>query len=261
MLSSVVVALLLVAGVQSQGFSGGCSAPTQNFNLDLYAGSNNLLFYVDKLNTIPSVSPGTAFVTNDALISSPTEGYQYVGSPGDRFIDQIHLGLNSYVIMSTNDEGPIFTNPDVQYFGMGFKNIYGTVPSSMSFTAEVFVSNSPNYIQVNNLPCNINGTGYIFCTLTKNELGGHLFDTSTIISLRYNLFPQCSAQAFCSQVGWAEGSIGYFCDGTAPTSNYYECLSGPFAPLSAVRPCAPGTYCNCAQFVECSDNNLVSPCQ
>jgi len=68
-----------------------------------------------------------------------------------------------------------------------------------------------------------------------------------------------SALSFCNSQTWANGTIGYFCaDGG---SNFFQCLSGPWATQSGKHPCATGTSCSCCAGEECSDFNLESPCR
>jgi len=61
--------------------------------------------------------------------------------------------------------------------------------------------------------------------------------------------------ARCATYNFPE-TQGYFC--TADGSGYYQCLKGPYAVLSANRPCAPGTSCKCAVGVECSPYGICT---
>jgi len=63
--------------------------------------------------------------------------------------------------------------------------------------------------------------------------------------------------AICSQ--YTFNTQGYFCSGDA--SGFYQCLSGPWAPLSAFQNCGAGTTCVCSVGVECSNGGTTSPCQ
>jgi len=59
----------------------------------------------------------------------------------------------------------------------------------------------------------------------------------------------------CATLSFPE-TQGYFC--TSDGSGYYQCLKGPFAPISANRPCAPGTSCKCPYGVECTIYGLCT---
>jgi len=61
----------------------------------------------------------------------------------------------------------------------------------------------------------------------------------------------------CSQFTF--DTQGYFC--TQDGTGFYQCLSGPWAPLSAFQPCAAGTYCWCPYGQECSNGGTTSPCR
>jgi len=60
--------------------------------------------------------------------------------------------------------------------------------------------------------------------------------------------------ARCATLNFPE-TQGYFC---ATDGSYYQCLKGPFATISANRPCPPGTSCKCPYGVECSVYGLCT---
>jgi len=61
--------------------------------------------------------------------------------------------------------------------------------------------------------------------------------------------------ARCATLSFPE-TQGYFC--AADGSGYYQCLKGPYAVMSAVRPCPAGTSCKCPYGVECAPYGICT---
>jgi len=79
--------------------------------------------------------------------------------------------------------------------------------------------------------------------------------TSASLTTSVALTTGITVQARCGSYNMLE-TQGYYC--SADQLGYYQCLSGPFASQSGYRPCAPGTFCRCADGVECSASGPCS---
>jgi len=258
MIAYLVVLLFAVANAQYNG----CSPPSGDFEINLYAGGNALFFYTDKLNTRTSFSP-ESFFFSDSLISSPTEGFQYAGVEGAPLEDEVRFTSNIYFSVSSTDGYPIFSS-QVLYFGIDFNGLFDPTPSTLTVVAEAFDGTS---YESSSATCNINPPdngnipeGYYYCDFYKASYSSINFDN--IVDLTFYFTPACSAEAFCSQVEFS-GEIGYFCNNNGfeeSSTQFYECLAGAFESQSNLQTCPPGTACFCDLYEECSDGGLVSPC-
>eukprot|EP01114_Cavostelium_apophysatum_P020684 TRINITY_DN69_c0_g2_i1.p1 TRINITY_DN69_c0_g2~~TRINITY_DN69_c0_g2_i1.p1 ORF type:complete len:266 (-),score=43.43 TRINITY_DN69_c0_g2_i1:227-1024(-) len=70
--------------------------------------------------------------------------------------------------------------------------------------------------------------------------------------------PQETPDQYCASQVFPTGTIGYFCADSG--DSFYMCLDGVFLYTSNKQSCAPGTLCQCADGVECSQGGTVSPC-
>jgi len=248
----IISAILSIA----RGDNGGCNAGTSNgpYTLNLIAGGNAAFFYVDKLNQNPNSPAGSS---QDHLIQSPTEGYQYVGTPGGPLSVELKADSSSYAEFSATQTGEYIFSNQVLYFGFGLEGFYSPVPSTFSFIASA--TSNGNVYTAPSQTCTVGSNGYITCSVSKNAFSTG-FDVSKVTSVTFTFEPSCvvSAQQFCAGQNVPEGDVEYFCN--VDGSGFYECLSGAYAALSAEQPCGAGTSCSCGYGVECSQGGTVSPC-
>jgi len=159
----------------------------------------------------------------------------------------------------------ISTTPEYQYVlsfwmasnpncGPEFKTMTitenGANPQDYTFDSLGTSTAAPGWIlQTYTFTATSTSTTINFQTTTPDTTCGPAIDDVSIV--------QNNVAAICSQYTFT--TEGYFCSPDA--SGFYQCLSGPWAPLSAFQHCAGGTTCVCAVGVECSNGGTTSPCQ
>jgi len=241
--------------------NGGCYFASGTFQMDLIAGQNEGFFYVDKLNQQASFNTANGPYYYDYLIQSPTEGYNFVGTPGGQIIDTLHEDTTTYITFSVVNSGDYLFSSQVNYFGVQISNIY--TPSPVSFQFSVSVVSGGVVYTVGEDYCRDIVDGVITCDVpnlaffSEGDVG---FSISQVTSVTFTLYPSCAVtpQQYCSELDVPADGIGYYCANNG--NSFYECLSGAFASQSNEQPCPPGTLCQCEAGEECSDGGLVSPC-
>jgi len=148
----------------------------------------------------------------------------------------------TFWLASNPNCGPQFRTFDLSANGASTESYSfdtaGTDPSNPGWTQQTYSFTATS-----------SSTTLNFVSTTPDTSCGPAIDDLSIV--------EYGAVDICSQFSF--GDQGMFC--TPDQTGYYNCLGGPFAPLSTFQPCAAGTTCWCDYGVECSEGGTVSPCR
>lgn len=227
----IILFVFLVAvtrGLVPSG-NGGCTFESGAFQADLFAGSNGLFYYVDKLNQAPTYNTNNGIVFYDSLINPPTEGYQYAGTPGANITVALHEDTTTYITFATQhrDLGQFLFSSAVLYWGLGLKGLYTPTPSSFSFS--VYAISSEVGYQTAVTACSIDSNSYISCVARPSNFGPG-FNVSTVSSVIFTIYPSCSVS--CPNNGYMQ---------CISSTQFQTCSNGIWA---TPQSCQTGTYCN-----------------
>jgi hypothetical protein len=132
-----------------------------------------------------------------------------------------------------------------------FRTLSYTAPASAIGTGNVVCITANSY--GNPLPAPNNPycvtINVLAAPLTTQAITSQSLTTQPLTTSFLTVADRCATYSFPE-------TQGFFC--SADQAGYYQCLKGPWASQAVYHNCAPGTYCRCAQGVECSANGVCT---
>jgi len=243
---SFFVFLSILSYVVCDGYYGSCFYKYEQQEIGLVAGSNPAFYYVDQLNSAAYYNhsfPILEIYYNDVLISSPTEGYNLVGTQGAPLFlatwedNRVIAFGNPYFTFEVQEDNAYMFSSQVQYFGLRIQNIFTTIPNSLSCQTS-FISGGVNRTLFNGAQtsCFFSSPGVYDCIQNDLSSFGPTFDITTISTIYFNIYPNCAAittgSSYCANNGYMN---------CISSTQFETCSNGNWA---APQSCESGTYCN-----------------